>query len=191
MSIRPPPPMAPPREPFRGSAAELERHTPNSRRDELSTSAGVAAVFLGAILGLSVLFYVKTTRSHHREAAATMRPARPVDVASAAITVDADVATTDEGASLSMPPPQSTEIRLEVPKGAQLSVDGVDLPAETRSIVRPDAGLVHVLVKTIGSQDATVVLSADSPPTIKVVPEKKRPSTNPSAGVEMPSNPYD
>jgi hypothetical protein len=195
LSIPPPPPMSA-SPPHSGPSSEAERRSHPSpvtgpvRRNEMSMFAGVLAVLVGVVLGLSVLFYVAKARRNRAEA---VGPKVAVS-ARAAVSV-APSAVLNVGELDHTPTPSQTDalaqVRLDVPDGARLFIDGRELPAGTRTVPRPDAGVVHVVVKAVGSQDAPVVVSPDSPAAIEVVLQKKKRAINPVATVSMPPNPYD
>jgi len=182
------------------SAMEVNRRSlaspPHASR--MSVLMGAIAIILGVLLGLGVLFYVREARreraataARHADAgvpsvplpppvliASTSKPAAAVKDAGAAIMdIDEDV--------------RAQYVKLKVPDGARLYVDGLPQPPGIFLVARPDAGEVNVLVKAEGRFDALVTISADSAPEIDVPMKRKARTVNPVSTVSMPPNPYD
>ncbi len=162
---------------------------------KLSVVAGVFAVILGLALGLGVLFYVREAR---RQRAASVAPSDAGIVTIAASnTPPAPTSPTPSASAIAIlgdidddPIVRASCVRLNLPEGARLFVDGQPLPPGTQLVARPDAGETVVLVRAEGKLDTIVTLSGDSPQEIDVV-MKKKPRPNPVSTISIPPNPFD
>lgn len=191
MPLPPPPAISSARLESSSSAMEVDRRSvpSNEAPQGMSMLAGVLAVLVGLMLGLCVLFYVRTARREHAEAVASISLAAD---AAAPIVVIADAAIRTDERVEGAPAPGSNElaqVALQVPQGAQLFVDGQPLPPGTVTIPRPDAGSIHILVKADGRQDTMVVVEPDSPDTLEVTMPRKKPRA--PAPTVPPPNPYE
>jgi len=201
-SVSLPPPQAP--HPIRiesGAGMELDRRSrPSERRTETSMIFAALAVFVGMLAGLGVLFYVHEIRKHR-----TIGD-RP-DHGHAAIVEDAGVSLPVPSATTPAPILTASAVtiddlddavdtvKIHVPDGAHIFVNGQELPAGAVGVARPEAGVVNVVVKADGKNDANVVVDPHSPESIDVTMTRKRriiaPAPSASSGTAMPPNPYD
>ncbi len=196
------------------STMEVDRRTPLHVRTRepaggVSLASTIIAMLVGLVLGLGVLVYVRNAlreRKHAAEAlvvdAGTARAnAAPIPTI-ASSPPDAGtlvVGDLDDGPAAA--DAASPEVTLRVPPGARLFVDGRELPADTTRIARPNAGVMTVLVKAAGHEDAIVEVKPTSPDEIDVTliekPKPKprnsapRPDLDPASTIAMPPNPYE
>jgi serine/threonine-protein kinase len=141
------------------SALETARHVRSATPNGVSAVSAIIAMLVGALLGLGVLALVSNARRERRAAA--------------------ELAKRDDA----LPNPASAgttvlrQVTLHVPyDGARLFVDGRELPAGSPRVMRPDAGVVTVLVKAEAREDTIVEVRPTSPEKIEVaMPEKPKP----------------
>ena len=187
---------------------EIDRRqelAPAAKATGVSTLGAILAVLVGVVLGLGVLLYVRNARLERRAAldmadasmtVATLPPATLDASVAALMVVDLDdVTATAPDADV-----HPNEVTLRVPGGARIFVDGQALPTGITSVARPDAGVITVLVKAEGHEDAIVELRPTSSdeievPMVEKPKAKPRPQTTPHADSDptlaMPPNPYD
>jgi serine/threonine-protein kinase len=185
----------PPRRPGRSEPVRYSSLPPKPRRG-VGPAGGAAAVLLGVILGLGVLFYVRETR-RARAAAAFARltsvdPPAPRTSATNTAPPAPEPEVLNVGELDDPPAPAALgRVTLLVPEGAKLFIDGRWLAPGTTTIARPDAGTRAVLVHADGREDTTVIIDSTTPDEIEVTmaPRAKRRSA-PST-VVMPPNPYE
>ena len=185
------------------------RTQPRSSGDGVSTIATVAAMFIGAFLGLVVLFFVKNARNERR---ATLDSEPDAAVASAIAPTPKLVATppstarpSSTDAELDAAGLRSTDVILHLPAGARMIVNGHEMPPGSTSIPRPNAGSVTILVRADGREDAFVEVRPTSPGDMVVAMALKprapksgvaQPSASgsaaaPAASITTPPNPYE
>lgn len=168
----------------------------------------VAAVLVGALLGVGVLSYVRAARrarAAERDLFATTAAATAS--ASAAASVPAAPSAAPSASAAAEPPvAKAGVIRLHItPPDAAVVIDGVAMPRGTDAVVRPDKGKTVTVAVRADKHDETVVLVDDATPDeveIALVPHKthhRRPAPTSSAerppaddpGPEAPPNPYE
>lgn len=203
-----PPPSGPHLQVETSGAMEIDRRqepAPAAKATGVSTLGAILAVLVGVVLGLGVLLYVRNVRLERRAAVdiadasttVAILPPATLDASVAALVVDDldDVPATAPDADV-----HPSEVTLHVPGGARIFVDGRELPAGSTSLSRPDAGVISVLVKAEGHEDAIVEIRSTSPdeievPMVEKPKPKPRPPATPNADSDpapaMPPNPYD
>ena len=195
-SVSMPPPAAPRslRIDSAGGGIEVQRRSLPTPRTETSVVAAVAAMLVGLVLGLGVLFYVHETRKRHAQvdrlhpfadagAAVAPEPPPPPPPPSA---IPSAVALGDVDDALDI-------VKIHVPEGAKIFVGNQELPAGAIGVARPEAGVVSVVVKADGKNDAFVTIDAHSPEQVEVPMTRKKRILAPAPGSApaMPPNPYD
>ena len=178
-----------------GSTMALDRTS--DRKSSMGVVGGVLAVVVGSLLGLGVLFYVRETRRTRLAAAmaSTATSASTTTIASAPGDPSPpgvlDASVTIVGDLDDEPPPAPAVVKLVVPEGARLYVDGKPLPHGATSVARPDAGVTVVLVRAEGREDTSVVVESDSADELEVSMARKKPRPIAPPPITMPPNPYE
>lgn len=194
-----PPPSEPHPPASSSSAMEIERrkeHAPSAGPAGVSALSAILAALVGVALGLGVLVYVRSVRLERR---APVEDTSTTTATLSSATRDASAGALEDAlATTADADVPSNEVTLHAPRGARIFVDGRELPAGTMSLPRLDAGVITVLVKAEGHEDAIVEIRSTSSDEIDVpmVPKPKakprtraRPRAN--APPAMPPNPYD
>jgi hypothetical protein len=166
----------------------------------MSTLGGALAILVGLVLGLGVLAYVRAERKSRASAVLDASSFSSLGDGGSMIGTKA----TEEPPppiAIAPKPPRSPEVTLRMPDDARVVADGVELPLGTRQVRRPDAGgLVTVLIRAEGREDAIYVIDPSSPNEIEVTMIEKPPSDKPAhrkntvpKGIPsaVPPNPYD
>lgn len=194
-----PPPAAPPA--FVTKPPEVvdtsPRRAQGSTLEGVGTASAIFAMLTGALLGLVVLFFVKSAR-HERRAmtalgldastTATASAPRPSAPATVAARAPASAAEPELDAAVL----RSTDVILHLPSGARLIVDGRELPPGSTSVPRPTTGVVKILVKAEGREDTYLEVRPTSPGDVVVTMKKKVvPAADPAASITTPPNPYE
>ena len=167
----------------------MELEPRSARAVERPTDSGflglVLAVLVGAVLGLSVLLYVHEVRKTRGAASASSAVGRDAGVV---VVGDLD----DVPASSAARAAEPRGVKLLVPEGARLFVDGHALPEGTVEVQRPDSGVLNVLVKAEGRHDTLVLVDPQAPEEMKITMPPARPKrATPAATIVMPPNPYE
>lgn len=191
-----------------GSAMEVQKRRPSARAGRtrnVTTTGAVIAILVGLFLGLAVLSWVQTARNEHRaarlelartEAANARANAEPsIDDAAVRTVLGVD----DDEPKQASKRPSSNDVKLKIPDGAWLVVEGRELPFGASTVPRPRTGATSVLVRADAYADRWIELQPDSPPEIDVAMTEKRrtrprttaPRANPASTVVMPPNPYE
>ncbi len=183
--------------------APSQRRGSTAASEGVSIPAAVIAVLIGAVLGLGVLLYVKQARNERRatvEASASGAPALPVAPRATAAPARMAAPIADAGVfepELDAASLRSSDVILHLPNGARMFVNGRELPPGSTSVPRPTTGVVTILVRAEGREDAFVEVRPSSPGDVHVPmavkpKPKAAPSGDPSSGaVTTPPNPYD
>ena len=191
-----------------GGGMEIDRRSrPSERKTETSMILAACAMLIGMAAGLGVLFYVHEIRKHRvggdradrghaviedagappapppTSAPSATHPPVPVPMTTAVTIGDLDDAV--------------DTVKIHVPDGARIYVNGQELPSGSVGVARPEAGVLNVVVRADGKNDAVVVVDPHSAENIDVTMTRKRrlpappqpPST--TSGASMPPNPYD
>lgn len=192
----PPPPAssATPRIESGSSAMEVDQRRSfvpqQGQSSSLSIIGGVLAVLVGLGLGLGVLAYVRAERR--------ARAVAVVDASTVAVvtTPDAGAVTNagdidDTPPTLPKPPPRAVVRLTDLPAEARVFVDGVELPAGTSVVPRPDAGESNVLVKADGKEDAIFAIHPSDEEISVVMKDKPHRRPKNKDLTTVPPNPYD
>ena len=190
-----------------GAGMEVDRRSrPSERRTETSMILAAFAMLIGMAAGLGVLFYVHEMRKHrtgtdrpdHGHATVVEDAGAPVPVSSAIIPAPAPVlpVLTANPVTIGDLDDAVDTVKIHVPDGARIYVNGQELPAGAIGVARPEAGVLNVVVRAEGKNDAAVIVDARSPATIDIPMTRKRriivqPPPSASSGASMPPNPYD
>jgi serine/threonine-protein kinase len=197
----PPPPASSPEPRIEsGSAMEVDRRRPSIAADQRSSVTNMGAflaVIVGVVLGLGVLVYVHNARKARAAAASSFAFSDAAALVAVSAVPDAAVARDIDDPPRVMADAAPPTVRLHVPDGARLYVDGKELPAGTMSVPRPDAGMTTVLVRAELREDALVVIHPTSPDEIDVsMLDKPKhhpriPRPDPASTITTPPNPYE
>jgi len=162
----------------------------------------IAAVLVGAGLGVGVLSYVRAQKKS-RIAAATSAsaPIAPTEATPPLLATAAkpDAGSVENAGELDdVKQASHPRVKLIIPPNTVLIVDGVTMPPGTDSVPRPDAGSTTVLVRAEKYEEMIVLVEPTTADEVevKLLRKVRAPRPRPSASAnpgdpETPPNPYE